>query len=125
MGTSLNRRANDIFLSHSSRDKLDFVDGLYQWLTKKAGLRVRYDPGLCIIDITNLTYPDLPPKIDFALNSCIEAGVASHAMLAADTHPASPPRINGLRQGGSSEALVPNSPAADYSAAAISGGASI
>lgn len=40
MGTSLNCRANDIFLSHSSRDKLDFVDGLYQWLTKKAGLRV-------------------------------------------------------------------------------------
>ncbi len=46
MATPLSQRANNIFLSHSSRDKLEFVDGLYQWLTKKAGLRVWYDRNL-------------------------------------------------------------------------------
>ena len=46
MTTPLNQRANHVFLSHSSRDKLDFVDGLYQWLTKSAGLKVWYDRGL-------------------------------------------------------------------------------
>jgi hypothetical protein len=46
MGTPLNQRPNNIFLSHSSRDKLDFVDGLYHWLTKKAGLKVWYDRNL-------------------------------------------------------------------------------
>ena len=44
--TPLNQRANNIFLSHSSKDKLDFVDGLYQWLTKTAGLKVWYDRNL-------------------------------------------------------------------------------
>lgn len=46
MGTPLNRRANNIFLSHSSQDKLAFVDSLYQWLTIKAGLKVFYDRNL-------------------------------------------------------------------------------
>jgi hypothetical protein len=46
MATPLNLRSNNIFLSHSSRDKNDFVDGLFQWLTKKAGLKVWYDRGL-------------------------------------------------------------------------------
>src|SRR5665213_4280579 len=46
MGTPLNQRPNNIFLSHSSRDKLPFVDGLYQWLTRTAGLRVWYDDNL-------------------------------------------------------------------------------
>jgi hypothetical protein len=44
--TPLNQRANNVFLSHSSRDKLEFVDGLYQWLTKIAGLKVWYDRNL-------------------------------------------------------------------------------
>jgi hypothetical protein len=46
MATQFNLRANNIFLSHSSRDKLDFVDGLYHWLTKQAGLKVWYDRNL-------------------------------------------------------------------------------
>ncbi len=31
---------------------------------------------MCIIDITNSTYQGLPDKINFAMNSCIEAGIA-------------------------------------------------
>ena len=46
METPLNQRPNNIFLSHSSRDKLAFVDGLYDWLTKQAGLSVWYDANL-------------------------------------------------------------------------------
>jgi hypothetical protein len=46
MGTPLNRRPNNVFLSHSSRDKLDFVDSLHGWLTRKAGLSVWYDRNL-------------------------------------------------------------------------------
>lgn len=30
----------------------------------------------CLFDITNKEYQNLPAKIDFALNSCIEAGIA-------------------------------------------------
>lgn len=33
----------------------------------------------CLFDITNKDYPNLPAKIDFALNSCIEAGIAMGA----------------------------------------------
>jgi len=39
-------------------------------------VRLIRDAELCIIDITNTTHPGLPEKIDFALNSCIEAGIA-------------------------------------------------
>jgi hypothetical protein len=46
MGTPLNLRANNVFLSHSSRDNVDFVDGLYGWLTRQAGLTVWYDRNL-------------------------------------------------------------------------------
>jgi TIR domain len=46
MGTPLNQRPNSIFLSHSSRDKNAFVDNLYRWLTRCAGLKVWYDRGL-------------------------------------------------------------------------------
>ena len=43
---------------------------------QKEIVRLICESGLCIIDITNQTYPELPAKIDFALNSCIEAGIA-------------------------------------------------
>jgi hypothetical protein len=46
MNTPLNQRAYNVFLSHSSRDKVAFVDGLYDWMTKKAGLSVFYDRNL-------------------------------------------------------------------------------
>jgi len=37
------------------------------------------DAEFCIIDITNGNYKDIPDKINFALNSCIEAGIAMGA----------------------------------------------
>jgi hypothetical protein len=46
MDTPLNQRAYNVFLSHSSRDKAAFVDGLFDWLTRKAGLAVFYDRNL-------------------------------------------------------------------------------
>jgi len=46
MSTPLNQRPNNVFLSHSSKDKVTFVDGLYQWLTTQAGLKVWYDDHL-------------------------------------------------------------------------------
>ncbi len=46
MALPLNLRPHNVFLSHSSRDKLDFVDGLYNWLTRNAGLTVWYDRNL-------------------------------------------------------------------------------
>lgn len=46
MGTPLNRRAYNVFLSHSSQDKIAFVDDLYQWLTRRAGLKIWYDRNL-------------------------------------------------------------------------------
>jgi hypothetical protein len=56
MGTPLNQRANNIFLSHSSRDKNTFVDSLYVWLTRHAGLSVWYDRALASGPVsTNLT----------------------------------------------------------------------
>ncbi len=46
MATPINQRPNDVFLSHSSRDKVAFVDDLYGWLTRKAGFKVWFDRGL-------------------------------------------------------------------------------
>jgi len=34
------------------------------------------DAEVCIIDLTNSSHQGLPEKINFALNSCIEAGIA-------------------------------------------------
>lgn len=62
MATPLNRRANDVFLSHSSRDKDDFVDGLHDWLTRKAGLAVWYD--------RNLPSGPVAEKLGKAIDSC-------------------------------------------------------
>jgi hypothetical protein len=61
MATPLNQRANSVFLSHSGRDKIDFVDGLYQWLTQWAGLRVWYD--------RNLGSGQVAPNIEQAIDS--------------------------------------------------------
>jgi hypothetical protein len=44
--TPFNQRANNVFLSHSSGDKLEFVDGLYDWMTRCAGLKVWYDDDM-------------------------------------------------------------------------------
>lgn len=65
MATPLNQRPNNIFLSHSSKDKNNFVDGLYQWLTKKAGLKVWYDRGLASGQISS--------NLDDAIDSCRSA----------------------------------------------------
>jgi hypothetical protein len=65
MITPLNQRPNDIFLSHSSRDKIGFVDGMYEWLTKQAGLRVWYD--------RNLESGQISSNIDSAIDSCRSA----------------------------------------------------
>jgi hypothetical protein len=46
MAIPLHQRAHNVFLSHSSKDKLEFVDGLYHWLTQKAGLKVWFDRNL-------------------------------------------------------------------------------
>jgi hypothetical protein len=46
IGSPLNQCANNIFLSHSCRDKNTFVDSLYVWLTRHAGLQVWYDCAL-------------------------------------------------------------------------------
>lgn len=46
MVTPTNQRPNDVFLSHSSRDKNAFVDDLYTWLTRHAGYKVWFDRGL-------------------------------------------------------------------------------
>lgn len=46
MATPINQRPNDIFLSHSSKDKSTFVDDLFRWLTLRAGYKVWYDPSL-------------------------------------------------------------------------------
>jgi TIR domain len=46
MVTPYNQRAFDIFLSHSSVDKLGFVDALYEWLTQRAGQKVWYDRSM-------------------------------------------------------------------------------
>jgi TIR domain len=51
--TPLNQRANNVFLSHSSQDKSAFVDGLYQWLTRTAGLKVWYDRNLISGEISS------------------------------------------------------------------------
>jgi hypothetical protein len=39
-------------------------------------IRLIRNAEFCVIDITNSVYQGLPDKIDFALNSCIEAGIA-------------------------------------------------
>jgi hypothetical protein len=74
MGTPLNQRPNNIFLSHSSKDKLPFVDGLYRWLTKQAGLKVWYD--------VNLGSGSVPENIARGVDSCQAAVVvlSEHAV---------------------------------------------
>jgi TIR domain-containing protein len=67
MGNPLNQRANNIFLSHSSRDKVDFVDGLYKWLTQQAGLKVWYDRGL----VGGLVSSNLDKAIDTCRSAVI------------------------------------------------------
>ena len=62
MPTALNQRPNNIFLSHSSRDKDAFVDGLHHWLTRQAGLKVWFDRGLVSGQISS--------NIDDAIDTC-------------------------------------------------------
>lgn len=88
-------RGEHIFLGHSLEQSIDDKFSTAQgMLARMVGLPVKVgslvtaqdvqgeivrlirDAALCIIDITNLTYPNLPAKMDFALNSCIEAGIA-------------------------------------------------
>jgi hypothetical protein len=65
MATPLNQRINDVFLSHSSRDKPVFVDALYGWLTQGAGLKVSYDRGLASGNIS--------VNLDKAIDTCRSA----------------------------------------------------
>lgn len=44
--TPFNSRPYQVFLSHSARDKNDFVDGLFEWLNDKAGIRTWYDRAM-------------------------------------------------------------------------------
>jgi TIR domain len=65
MAIPLNQRINDVFLSHSSRDKPVFVDALYCWLTQGAGLKVSYDRGLASGNIS--------ANLDKAIDTCRSA----------------------------------------------------
>ncbi len=91
-------RGEHIFLGHSLQESIedDFLTA-QGMLARITGLPVEVgglvageevqgdivklirDASLCVIDITNMTHENLPPKIDFALNSCIEAGIALEA----------------------------------------------
>lgn len=62
MATQINQRPNAIFLSHSSKDKAGFVDHLFQWLERQAGLKVWFDRGLASGQISS--------NLDEAIDSC-------------------------------------------------------
>lgn len=62
MATPINQRPNDIFLSHSSRDKTAFVDELFTWLTRRAGYKVWFDRGLAS--------GGLSTNLDEAIDTC-------------------------------------------------------
>ncbi|WP_395648038.1 toll/interleukin-1 receptor domain-containing protein [Terricaulis sp.] len=46
MPTPFHMRRHQVFLSHASVDKIDFVDSLYDWMSNIAGVRVWYDRNL-------------------------------------------------------------------------------
>lgn len=46
MQTPFNSRPYQVFLSHSSRDKDEFVDKLFEWLSDKAGVKTWYDRAM-------------------------------------------------------------------------------
>ncbi|MEQ1711104.1 MAG: toll/interleukin-1 receptor domain-containing protein [Hyphomicrobium sp.] len=62
MSTPINQRPNDVFLSHSSRDKDTFVDELFTWLTRRAGYKVWFDRGLASGGIST--------NLDDAIDTC-------------------------------------------------------
>jgi hypothetical protein len=62
MATPINQRPNDLFLSHSSRDKNTFVDDLFTWLTGRAGYKVWFDRGLAS--------GGLSTNLDEAIDTC-------------------------------------------------------
>lgn len=62
MATPINQRPNDIFLSHSSKDKSTFVDDLFTWLTRRAGYKVWFDRGLASGGIST--------NLDEAIDTC-------------------------------------------------------
>jgi hypothetical protein len=89
------RRGRHVFVGHSLEES---IEGMFattkRMLSRLSGLPVKggalvagaepqgeivraiSEAEFALIDITNTTYPNLPEKIDFALNSCIEAGIA-------------------------------------------------
>lgn len=88
-------RGEHVFLGHSLEESIgDRFAMLRRMLSRVTGLpvvtggyvsgeeapteivKLIQDAEFCIIDITNKAYADLPEKINFALNSCIEAGIA-------------------------------------------------
>lgn len=62
MSIPLNQRNHHAFLSHSSRDKEQFVDRLHAFLQKQAGLNVWYDRGL--------VSGQLSKNLDEAISDC-------------------------------------------------------
>jgi len=88
-------RGEHVFLGHSLEESVnDRFSMLRRMISRLTGLpvesgglvagsdapsaiaRLIRDAELCIIDITNTAHPGVPEKMDFALNSCIEAGIA-------------------------------------------------
>lgn len=89
------KRGEHAFLGHSLEASIsDSFSALRRMISRLTGLpvesgglvtgleaqseiiRLIRDAEFCIVDITNSIYDGLPAKIDFALNSCIEAGIA-------------------------------------------------
>ncbi len=88
-------RGEHLFLGHSLEESIgDRFAMLKRMLSRVTGLSVVtggfvsgeeapteivkliQNAEICIMDITNKAHPNLPEKINFALNSCIEAGIA-------------------------------------------------
>ena len=82
LGHSLDEAVGDDFLT--ARGMLSRITGLPVEVgglvsgpeAQNEIIRLIREAALCVIDISNMTYVNLPSKINFALNSSIEAGIA-------------------------------------------------